>query len=158
MLFFQAFMSILQTFCLIMWPNIIHFRGLVRWKQKRGRCAVFLSIWKKFCRAPPSFKEVTPRSRTNMRQLLVREQCLQREQKLGLHSNKQQLPRSSQHSSLSAIGVGGRQHEMATATIAITRGSLPPQVCVYCKNKWTNWQKKLKNLKCFSIKLISYVA
>ena len=36
-----------------------------------------------FCsRPPPSFKEVTPSSRTNMRQLLIREQCLQREQKL----------------------------------------------------------------------------
>ena len=32
-------------------------------------------------RPPPSFKEVTPSSRTHMRQLLIREQCLQREQK-----------------------------------------------------------------------------
>lgn len=54
-----------------------------------------------------------------MRQLLVREQCLQREQKLA-HSNKQQLP-----SSLTVPTNSGHhnssKHEMATTTIAITR-------------------------------------
>ena len=51
-----------------------------------------------------------------MRQLLVREQCLQREQKLA-HSNKQQLPLTAAKSSHNS------KHEMATATIAITRGA-----------------------------------
>ena len=55
-----------------------------------------------------------------MRQLLVREQCLQREQKLA-HSNKQQLP-----SSLTVPKSGhhnNSKHEMATTTIAITRAA-----------------------------------
>ena len=39
-------------------------------------------IFPSLSRPPPSFKEVTPSSRTHMRQLLIREQCLQREQKL----------------------------------------------------------------------------
>ena len=51
-----------------------------------------------------------------MRQLLVREQCLQREQKLA-HSNKQQLPLTAAKSSHNS------KHEMATTTIAITRAA-----------------------------------
>ena len=78
-----------------------------------------------FFRPPPSFKEVTPSCRTNMRQLLLREQCLQREQKLG-HSNKQQLPTARPGTRQTSS-----QHEMAMATIAITREeaarpALPP--------------------------------
>ena len=64
-----------------------------------------------------------------MRQLLLREQCLQREQKLG-HSNKQQ-PSTASSSSASASARSSKasnssQHEMTTAsTIAITREVLP---------------------------------
>ena len=63
-------------------------------------------------RPPPSLKDVTPTSRTHMRQLLVREQCLQREEKLSCHhhSNKQQL--------------SNRLYPMATATIAISKDSV----------------------------------
>ena len=89
------------------------------------------SFQRYFCsfRPPPSFKEVTPSCRTNMRQLLLREQCLQREQKLG-HSNKQQ-PSTASSSSASASARSSKasnssQHEMTTAsTIAITREVLP---------------------------------
>ena len=54
-----------------------------------------------------------------MRQLLVREQCLQREQKLA-HSNKQQLPSSL---TVPKSGHHNSKHEMATTTIAITRAA-----------------------------------
>lgn len=54
-----------------------------------------------------------------MRQLLVREQCLQREQKLA-HSNKQQLPSSL---TVAKSGHHNSKHEMATTTIAITRAA-----------------------------------
>ena len=54
-----------------------------------------------------------------MRQLLVREQCLQREQKLA-HSNKQQLPSSL---TVPKSGHHNNKHEMATTTIAITRAA-----------------------------------
>ena len=77
-----------------------------------------------FFRPPPSFKEVTPSCRTNMRQLLLREQCLQREQKLG-HSNKQQLPTARSGSRQTSS-----QHEMAMATIAITREAAAPALPV----------------------------
>ena len=79
------------------------------------------SFQRYFCsfRPPPSFKEVTPSCRTNMRQLLLREQCLQREQKLG-HSNRQQT------SAVSKASTSRSQHEMATATIAITREGISP--------------------------------
>lgn len=62
---------------------------------------------------------MTPRSRTNMRQLLVREQCLQREQKLA-HSSKQQLPAAS--ASIRHETSSSSSSEMGTATIAITPG------------------------------------
>ena len=85
------------------------------------------SFQRYFCsfRPPPSFKEVTPSCRTNMRQLLLREQCLQREQKLG-HSNKQQ-PSTASSSSRSKTS-NSSQHEMTTGTIAIT-GEVLPSPC-----------------------------
>ena len=87
-------------------------------KLERGTLKAMLFV---FFRPPPSFKEVTPSCRTNMRQLLLREQCLQREQKLG-HSNKQQPQTTSRQQQPQT---NASQHEMAMATIAITR-EVPP--------------------------------
>ena len=57
-------------------------------------------------RPPPSFKEVTPTSRTNMRQLLLREQCLQRDQKLQ-GSN----PASNKTASTASTGQAGGSND-----------------------------------------------
>ena len=95
---------------------------------------------------PPSFKDVTPSSRTHMRQLLVREQCLQREQKLAHHSNKQQ-----QLSSRSF-------HPMATATIAISNSGSSLSHPEQAASTWQQRHSEQSLLpKATGIALLSYI-
>jgi hypothetical protein len=49
-----------------------------------------------FVRRPPTFKQSTPTSRTNMKQLLWREQCMERERKRA-EQQQQQQQQQQQH-------------------------------------------------------------
>lgn len=92
-----------------------------------------LSLFFYFCCCrPPSFKQVTPSSRTNVRQLLSREQCLQRENRE--RQQQQQPQKSPTPTATTAEGspvshaIPIQQHQTASTPIGGARAKVPPQV------------------------------
>jgi hypothetical protein len=68
------------------------------------------------CRPAPTFKQITPTNRTNKRQLLLREQCMELERKRAQQQQQQPVSQLQQHLQMS---------RSATAMVGSSRGEAP---------------------------------